>query len=159
MENENLKARIAAIDSQIASEKSSMDTMNGMYLKRIQELEHVKSVIKHLPQEALAMDWSVSSYKPYGADAQLYFHGGDLEYATLFDLGFEFELKPRFNEYNQGFSRDGKLIINDPLNGELVIEVSVSNIAKPPSCKIIETKKRKTVTVFEAICEETGEKI
>ena len=157
--DKGIQEKFEAIEREIESQKGMLESTTKRYLKTIQELERSKSVVKLLPLDVLELEWQVSEYIPYDVTTHLRFNGGDKEYAVLFDAGFEFPIKPRFNEYTQSFYRDGRLTINDSLNGDIVIEASVGNIDKPPSCKIIETKKRKTVKTFEAICEETGEKI
>ena len=158
---EHIKEKMAEINRTIEQEKKDLASTTERHLKTIQQLENARAVVKLLPEDVLMLDWSVSSYTSYNEKAHLHFRNNngenkDLIYATLFDAGFEFPQKPNFSEYSQRFFKSGKLTVSDPFNGDIVVGATVY-IEQPPSCKIVKTKKRKTVEVIEAICEETGE--
>jgi len=149
---------IEKIDKEIKSERSTLDFWTRNCLEKIAKLEKVKKLLPFLPEAVLGLDWEVEDYPPMGVDVALDFNGGDEEYASLFDAGFDFPAKPKFNEHSQTFYREGQLKVHDPTQQKLLtFRVKVGNITKPPSCKIIEKKKRKTVITFEAVCEESGE--
>ena len=125
--------------------------------KQLNEAHRLKELLLGLPEEVLAMDAEPSL--SYGNRLSLNFNGGDLTYAALFDLGFEFPAKPTFNEYVQSFSRRGTKKVKTLLYGEVEVNAFVSDIAKPPSCEIVASTEMQEVTTYKAICADNGEEL
>ena len=137
--------------------------------KKLGRILELKRMAKLLPIQIQQSEGSISTYSA-GNRMTITLRGGDTKYAEIFDLGFDFPVKPSFNEYNREFLRKGTTEISDEtrmvssdeegvglIPTKIKVEVTVVGIEKPPSCTIIEIKKRETVKRYKAICEETGE--
>ena len=69
------------------------------------------------------------------------------------ELGFAFK-KIRLLYDSPNFVYDGDMTIDD-----FRVEISIKNTPKPEGCTLIRKVETKEVEVFEAICNETGQKV
>jgi len=136
--------------------------------KRLARVLEIKRLAQLLPLEIQKSKGHISVY----SSGKLYVNlaGGDLKYAELFDLGFEFPPKPTFNEYNQEFSRETKMevldktqVTGDEESGyqptKVQVEITIEGIEKPPSCRVVSYDKLEVVKKFKAVCDEDGSEL
>lgn len=127
---------------------------------RLNRAQEAKRLILLLPQKIQDLDGSVAFTTWSGrSELSITCDGGDKHYATLFDEGVIFPIKPQFNAYmgvEGSFYRVGQLTITHG-DDTFIVNANVSGIEKPPSCIVKTVKKRETVKRLVAECVETGE--
>lgn len=128
--------------------------------------EEIRAIIEQLPAEFLDYDWPTPLLRIYkfglkDVELDMSLCGGhkdkavtEIKDALAKTLGFAFEKVQHM--YGQEFKYIGAL--ESPIGG-VKVTLELNSAPKPEGCTLIEKKEIKEVITYEAICEQTGEKV